>query len=223
MTAPSARLRRKPTAIIFDWDNTLVETWPLIHDALNTTLTAFGKTPWTLAETKVRVRKSTRDSFPELFGDAWHDASELFYARYEEIHAERLEPAGGAAEMLDGLDQLGISMAVVSNKRGDFLRVEAAHLGWNKYFGNLIGAKDAARDKPARDPVDMAVAGDAGLRDGEIWFVGDADIDLACAVGSDCLPVLVRREAPGRDEFADHPPALHFFDCKALCKYVEKL
>ena len=223
MTVSSSGLRRKPAAILFDWDNTLVETWPIIHDALNTTLNAFGKPAWTLAETKVRVRKSMRDSFPEMFGDVWQDASDVFYARYEEIHAERLEPVGGAGEMLGALDKMGIYMGVVSNKRGDFLRVEAAHLGWDGYFGRLVGANDAARDKPARDPVDLAISGNASLRAGEIWFVGDADIDLECAMGSDCVPVLVRREPPGLNEFADHPPTLHFSNCKALCKYVGKL
>ncbi len=215
--------RPKPSAIIFDWDNTLVETWPIIHDALNATLSAFGKAEWTLAETKVRIRKSMRDSFPEMFGDSWRDASEVFYARYEEIHAERLEPAAGAGKMLGALHDMAIHMGVVSNKRGDFLRLESAHLGWDGYFGRLFGANDAARDKPARDPVDLALSGDAGPGDGEIWFVGDADIDLECAIGSDCIPVLLRLEAPGIGEFVDHPPTLHFSDCKALCKYVGKL
>jgi len=223
LTALFSRLRRKPSAVIFDWDNTLVDTWPIIHDALSTTLTAFDKVPWTLAETKVRVRRSMRDSFPEMFGGSWQDASEVFYARYEEIHADRLEPAAGAGEMLSALHDMAIYIGVVSNKRGDFLRVEAAHLGWHEYFGRIVGANDAERDKPARDPVDLVLSGDAGLRDGEIWFVGDADIDLECAIGSDCVPVLMRREAPGLGEFVDHPPTLHFPDCKALFKYVGKL
>ena len=25
----------KPKAVIFDWDNTLVNTWPIIHDEVN--------------------------------------------------------------------------------------------------------------------------------------------------------------------------------------------
>ena len=30
-------LNGKPCAILFDWDNTLVDSWPTILDALNTT------------------------------------------------------------------------------------------------------------------------------------------------------------------------------------------
>ncbi|HIM41740.1 MAG TPA: hypothetical protein EYM35_02600, partial [Rhodospirillales bacterium] len=85
-----------PRAILFDWDNTLVDSWPTIHDALNVTLTAFGKEPWILDETRSRVRKSMRDSFPKLFGDKWRDAGDVFYERYAAIHVDKLRPIDGA-------------------------------------------------------------------------------------------------------------------------------
>jgi phosphoglycolate phosphatase len=36
-------LLKKPKAIIFDWDNTLVDTWPLIQTAIDTTMVQMGK------------------------------------------------------------------------------------------------------------------------------------------------------------------------------------
>ena len=33
-------LDRLPRAAIFDWDNTLVDTWPVIHESMNATLYA---------------------------------------------------------------------------------------------------------------------------------------------------------------------------------------
>ena len=51
---------QKPRALIFDWDNTLVDTWPTIHEALRQTFNAMDLEPWTLAETRQRVRKSMR-------------------------------------------------------------------------------------------------------------------------------------------------------------------
>lgn len=67
-----------------------MSSWPVIHDALNVTLTTYGLKPWTLEETTVRVRKSMRDSFPALFGDDWEAAGEVFYERYAAIHIEKL-------------------------------------------------------------------------------------------------------------------------------------
>ena len=127
----------KPKAILFDWDNTLVDSWAVIFDALNFTLESFGKEPWSIAETKARVRKSMRDSFPDLFGVEWEKAAEVFYRRFDDIHISRLKPIEGAQVMLDGILKQGIFMGVVSNKRGDYLRKEVQHLGWGKYFSSL--------------------------------------------------------------------------------------
>ena len=61
----------RPAALLFDWDNTLADTWPAIHHALAVTFRAMDREPWTLEETRARVRASARDSFPALFGSRW--------------------------------------------------------------------------------------------------------------------------------------------------------
>ena len=71
----------RPRAVLFDWDNTLVDSWATIADALNTTLQTFGHAPWTMAEVKTRVRKSMRDSFPKLFGARAAEAGRGFFPR----------------------------------------------------------------------------------------------------------------------------------------------
>ena len=212
-----------PKAVVFDWDNTLVDTWPIIHDALNHTFRAWGLREWSLEETHAKVRKSLRDSFPALFGDEWEKAGDVFYERYGAIHAEKLQPAAGAGDLIGALYDAGVYLCVVSNKKGPFLRKEAEALGWNDRFGALVGAFDAPQDKPARDPVLMALT-PGGLAPGDgVWFVGDADIDMECAYGAGCYPVLVRAQAPGLDEFGHFPPALHFIDCDSLCKFTQTL
>ena len=216
-------MQTKPRAILFDWDNTLVDSWPVIHDALNVTLEAFGLEPWNMDKTRVRVRKSLRDSFPELFGDQWQEAGDIFYDRYAAIHVEKLAPLDGAQEMLEALLDAGIYLGIVSNKKGEYLRLEAQHLGWDRYFGALIGAFDAEKDKPAREPVDLAL-GTSGIERGPlVWIAGDTDIDMECAHNADCLPVLIREQTPGPGELEPHPPALHFPNCEALCKFINTM
>jgi len=201
----------------------LVDSWPVIHDALNATLEAFGQSPWTLDQTRGRVRKSLRNSFPDLFGDRWREAGNVFYERYGAIHVEKLQPLAGAEDMLVTLAEAGIHLSVISNKKGDLLRLEAKHLGWDRFFGAMIGALDANKDKPATEPVDMALA-PSGIEKGPgVWIAGDADIDLECAHNAGCTPILVRDQAPKPGELSAHPPARHFFDCDALCKFVINL
>src|SRR5216684_1044345 len=65
---------RRPRAILFDWDNTLVDSWATIHEALNFLMRAMGKPEWSLAQTRERVRLSLRDAFPLHFGERWEEA-----------------------------------------------------------------------------------------------------------------------------------------------------
>lgn len=213
----------RPGAILFDWDNTLIDSWPVIHQAFNATLEAFGLEPWTMEQTCQQVRKSLRDSFPALFGERWEEAGEVFYRRFSAIHLEMLRPLPGAGYMLEELKRSGIYLGVISNKKGDFLRLEAARLGWDGHFGMMVGAMDAPRDKPAVDPVDLALNGSGIARGGDVWIAGDADIDLECAVNAGCVPILVRAEAPGRDEFCAYPPLRHFEECQALLNFIRGL
>jgi len=213
----------RPKALIFDWDNTLVDTWPLIHAALFETFTAMGHTPWTLEETKTGVRRSMRERFPELFGDRWMVARDVFYDSYERLHLERLTACAGAGETLAGLHEAGFYLAVISNKTGRFLRAEARHLDWDGYFGQLIGAGDAARDKPAPDPVALALEGSGVAAGGDVWMIGDADVDMEIAHATGLVPVLVLGGAQPEGEFDRFPPDLHVASCLALLGMVKEL
>jgi phosphoglycolate phosphatase len=213
----------KPEAILFDWDNTLVDSWTIIFDALNFTLESFGKEPWSITQTKTRVRKSLRDSFPDIFGERWKQAAEIFYERFDDIHISRLTPIKGAQKMLKEIHEQKIFLGVVSNKRGDYLRKEVHHLGWGKYFSSLVGATDAEKDKPSPEPVALALSDCAHKSGGHIWFVGDANIDMECAHNADLTPILLRKPAPNHEEFTDYPPAFHILDCQALSNLVKKM
>lgn len=213
----------RPKAVIFDWDNTLVETWPAIHAALSRTFERYGLTPWTFEETKQRVRKSMRESFPPLFGARWEEAGAFFKEAFTAIHLDFLKPAPGAEDMLAALTAHGIYLGVVSNKNGDVLRQEAVHLGWEGYFGRIVGAFDAPRDKPAADPVHLALSGSGIACGPEVWFAGDTDVDLECAVTAGCIPVLVRAEPPGKGEFDEFGPAHYVKGCLALSNLMLRL
>src|SRR3954466_10132322 len=81
---------RSPRAILFDWDNTLVDTWATIHEALNFLMRAMGRPEWSLAETREKVRLSLREAFPLYFGDRWEEARDIYLERFRAIHLERL-------------------------------------------------------------------------------------------------------------------------------------
>lgn len=212
----------RPSAIVFDWDNTLVDTWPTIHQALFVTFEAMGHRPWSLQETKARVRHSLRDAFPRLFGERWTEARDIFYRTFEQSHIERLAPITGAGELLASLAAAGIDMAVLSNKTGRYLRDEARHLQWEVYFAAIVGAGDAERDKPARQSLELALS-PLGCKPGEnIWIIGDSGIDLEIAHRTGCVPILMHRQDLDATEFIDWPPKIVFKGCNSLKELIAR-
>ncbi len=211
----------RPTALLFDWDNTLVETWPTIHAALHETFTAMGFTPWTFEETKQRVRHSMRESFPVLFGDRWTDARDVFYDAYGRLHLSSLEPCDGAGDVLARLHDAGFYMGVISNKTGHYLRSEASHLGWDGYFGQLVGAGDAVRDKPAPEPVTMALDGSGVVAGGGVWMIGDSGVDMEIAHATGLVGVLVTGGVFAEGEFDDYPPHHRVDRCRELLELLD--
>lgn len=178
-----------PKAVLFDWDNTLVDTMPLIIASINQALVHFDMAPWTAEEVKKKTQLSARDSLPALFGDRWQEALVLYRDFYHKNHLEHLKPFGHALSLLDLLADGGVKLALVSNKVGATLRAEVNYLGWEHRFEAMIGSGDADKDKPHAEPALMALSQMGVAASSDVWFVGDATVDWECAKNSGCLPV----------------------------------
>lgn len=214
---------RLPRAVLFDWDNTLITNWRCVHASVNAALRAFGKPEWTLEESYGRIRKSLRDSFPEIFGDEWSRARDIFYGHFEANHLTHTDVLAGAEDMLRTLHGMGIRLGVVSNKTGRFLRAEAEMLGWVPLFDALIGATDAVADKPDPAPVHLALK-PTGFEPGpDIWFVGDADVDMEIAHRTGLTPVLVGDTPHVGDGLNRYPPAISLEGCAAISSLVKRI
>ena len=204
-----------PRAVLFDWDNTLVASWEIIHESLRLTFLDLGREPWSFEQTKAWVRRSMRDSFPDLFGADAARAEHLFYRHYRAHHLSRLTPLQGAAVTLTALHRDGLPLGVVSSKQGDLVREEAAHLGWTAYFGRIVGAGDGLLDKPAPEVMSLALEG-AGIAAGpDVWYVGDTGIDVTCARNARCTAVIVSADPP-RDGDCPRTPDCQVSDHKGL-------
>ena len=108
------------------------------------------------------------------------------------IERRRMLRSAAAIALTDPLTGL-------ANRRAweEVLRREVARLGWSCFFGSVVGAGDATADKPAGEPVRLALA-PSGIPPGEqVWFVGDTEIDMECAFNTRCVPVLLGTAAEG--------------------------
>ena len=214
---------KRPAAVVFDWDNTLIDSWDALIGALNHTLEAMGQAPWSAAEARRRIGRSLREAFPELFGDRWEAARDIYLAAFAERHLEGLRALDGAANLLSSLEHLGVPLTVVSNKSPEFLHREAERLGWRARFHRLVGAGEAERDKPAPDPVQLALAGSGVAPGPGVWFVGDSPVDMACAHAAGCVPILVNPADPDPEAVRACPPALRVDGPGSLVRPLERL
>jgi phosphoglycolate phosphatase len=196
-----------PTALLYDWDNTLVDAWAGVTAALNAAFVAFNMPAWTVGETKARVRVAMRESFPVMFGERWTEARDIFYAALAAEHLRHLAPLPGAAEAL--VAGRVRPQGVVSNKTGRFLRAEVDHLGWSGNFQSVIGAGDAAADKPDPAPIFMALSELGVVAGTSVWYLGDTALDMQTARAAGVTAVLVGDAA--HDGGIEHAaPDLHF-------------
>ena len=211
----------RPDCILWDWDNTLVDGWAAIERGLNATFRAFAMPEWDRTQVLANVRHSLRDSFPGLFGAEWERARDIFYAEVRACHLNVLIPMPGASAAIAAAAALG-PQAVVSNKQGPLLRAEAAHLRWDQHFAALIGAGDAAADKPDAAPLRMALAACGVPASTQVWYVGDTALDMQAARAAGCCAVLVGG-APHDGGIAHARPDLAFDCAGALAAALHSL
>jgi len=182
----------KPKVVLFDWDGTLVDTKPLIVEALNKTFEKMGRDERiTQEEFNENPGHSLKDMFPRIFPDQVREALTHFYGHIETHHLDLLAPLPGAHDLLKLLKEHNIKMGIISNKRGDILRKEIKHLNFGEYFYNIIGSGDLEFDKPSSLVVEKSLL-NTGIDKGKnVWFIGDSIVDMTCANQTGCLSILI--------------------------------
>ena len=186
---PAAVISNSPTILLYDWDNTLVDGWAGITASLNVVFTRFGLPLWSVADARARVRLSFRESFPILFGADWEQARDIFLAELRACHLQHVTPMPGAAAAL--FAGRTWPQGVVSNKNGGFLRAKVAHLGWSSHFRAVVGAGDAAADKPDPAPILLALDRLGCTAERSVWYLGDTALDMETARAAGVTAALV--------------------------------
>lgn len=215
---PTIYPHKVPKAILFDWDNTLVNSWETVFNALNVARKGVDQLPFTIEEFWERPHRSIRDTAIEIFGDHVEKGEKIFYETIAQTHLQGLSILEGADTLLHHLKTLGIYVGVVSNKDGHHLRKEVSHLGWDSYFYQIIGARDAEADKPSPLPVIAALKNSQIEPSHDVWFVGDSIVDVQCAHASGCVPIVV-----GYGEASRQENIVHAGDCHGLSQLIARL
>jgi phosphoglycolate phosphatase len=213
---------RKYDVILFDWDGTLVDSMPLVMAGHNLVRRAFGMPEWGLEETLANATKSARENFPILYGDRAAEADRIFYEFINQHRFDKLTPFGDIAAVMSELKSAGYKMAVVSNKKHEYLKLELSHFGWLPLFDTYVGAGVAKQDKPSAYPVHLALENIGWRGDlSRVLYVGDTATDRDTAKNSGIDWAYVHHDAPKAGVTDGYVPVWNGRNIEALSAWLK--
>lgn len=180
--------------VIFDLDGTLLDTLDDLMNSCNYSLAQVGAP----VLTKDQVRRFVGNGLARLIElalpggreDPRFDRTLAIMQEYYKAHNQiKTAPYAGIPELIEKLREMGVAMAVVSNKPDTSVKPLT-----KEYFGEAfsvaIGERPGVRRKPAPDTVDEALR-ELGRDKSTAVYVGDSEVDLATArnAGMDCISV----------------------------------
>jgi 2-phosphoglycolate phosphatase len=198
-----------PKAVLFDFDGTLGDSYPAITASVNHVRGLHKLPPLTEAEVRPHVGRGPANLLEQTVPAGDNAANVAAYRAHHPsvLHSgTRLMP--GAAELLRGLHERGLRLAVTSNKLVGFTRDLLAYLDVAPFFHAVLGPEDVAHPKPAPDML-LAALSHLGVSAPEALYIGDMVIDIETGRGAG---VKVWTVATGSDDAATlalaHPDRL---------------
>jgi 2-phosphoglycolate phosphatase len=172
---------RNYLAVLFDFDGTLIDSYPAIAASVNFVRQAHELPPLSLDEVKQHVGRGPdhllAHTVPGYRG-------EIDVARYRAHHPtvmlDGTSLLPGAAEALNVLYQAGKPLGLCSNKPRLFSARLLEHLGLARLFAVVLGPEDVARPKPAPDMIVSALER-LRLPAERVLYIGDMTVDIETA------------------------------------------
>lgn len=205
-------------AVLFDLDGTLLDTLDDLADSANRSLAAMkmpehpvdsyryfvGDGMMTLVERIVPEKDRDRQTLGKV--------AALFRLDYGNNWQVKSKPYAGIEEMLAGLVEAGVQLAILSNKPQDFTRLCVAKMLAGFPFEPVLGQREDVPKKP--DPSGaLEVSELLHIAPEQFLYLGDTSIDMKtakeagmCAVGALWgFRTAKELRTSGADHLIEHP------------------
>jgi HAD superfamily hydrolase (TIGR01509 family) len=184
---------RRPDAILFDLDGTLVDTVPARIDAWAAVFAEVG-IPATRAELEPMIGIDGRRLAREAAGAAGRQLSdeeaEAIDRRSGVLFDERNRdprPLPGAREVLRALDERDLTWAIATSSRREQVAASIGALDLPRE-PRIVDGSHVEHAKPAPDLL-LLGARELGARPDECWYVGDSTWDMRAAVAAGMVSI----------------------------------
>jgi len=216
-------MARRPIAVLFDLDGTLLDTVPFILTSVRHAFEGYGTAP-TDAEWIEGIGTPLRDQLAQ-FARRAEDVEPLFQ-RYRtfwlEHHDRYTRPFDGASDLVRSLHAAGHPLGVVTAKIEVGAHRSLRHVGLDRYMGAVIAADSGVPAKPAPDGVWLA-ARRLDRTPEETLFVGDSPHDVAAGNAAGVVSVAALWGACTRAQLSAASPRHYVDSVRELSPLVARI
>lgn len=167
----------KIDTVLFDLDGTLIDTNDLIIASFEHTLAHFFPDENIEFDIVPYIGEPLVDTFRRLDSERAADMVEMYRVHNAENHDRLIKEYDGVFETVQTLKQLGMKLAVVTNKVRDAALKGLELTRLDQFFDVVVTFDDVQRAKPAAEPIEKALDQLDAEPENAI-MVGDSQFDI---------------------------------------------
>lgn len=199
-------------AVLFDLDGTLVDSYNALSEAVNHARRTHGLHELSSARIRELVGEGVERLLQRAFErtDISRSIVDAFETRYDDICCEKSRVLADVDVTLDQLSELGVAMAVCTNKPTVFSKKILDFLGLSRYFRAIVGPDLAGARKPDARHLAVTLAS-CDCTPEQALFVGDMPLDVHAARNSGIDVAVVATGSSTREQLVASDPD-HFLE-----------
>jgi phosphoglycolate phosphatase len=199
-------------AVLFDLDGTLVDSYTALTEAVNHARRTHGLHELSSARIRELVGEGVERLLQRAFERTELSSSILqaFESRYDDICCAESRVLAEVEITLHQLSELGVRMAVCTNKPTVFSKKILDFLGLSRHFQAIVGPDVAGARKPEARHLAVTLES-VGCPREEALFVGDMPLDVRAARNSGIDVAVVATGSSTKEQLTASDPD-HFLE-----------
>ena len=166
--------------LVFDWDQTLWDSWEVHWRAIDHAAQGIGATTPTEREIVASFSSRLEEQLGKLFGQSLDGATQRYLDFYQRNSVLLSRAFPEVKEVLEELLSRGHKLAILSNKRRVEVARELQHSGLAELFAHSVFRDDVDKLKPEPDGL-LSILHAHRIPPSEALFIGDTATDIEAA------------------------------------------